>query len=200
MTDKNRNPADDRLMELARGLAGDVRPERDLWPEIEAAIRDADARPRADAAPSISPWNRYLAQAAAVILLVGASSGLTYLAMDGRPSGVSPVAQTSEPILEARSASFGNRYMLGPGFQDARRDLEVQLDRELSRLPPVARAEVETNMLTIRNAIDEISVALADEPDNVLLQELLLSSYQEELALMRKVNGITRAVMLREDF
>ncbi len=198
--DNNGNPADDRLMELARGLAGDVQPERDLWPEIEAAIRDADARPRSDAAPSISPWNRYLAQAAAVVLLVGASSGLTYLAMDGRPSGVSPVAQTSEPFLEARSASFGNRYMLGPGFQDARRDLEVQLDRELSRLSPVARAEVEMNMLTIRNAIDEISVALADEPDNVLLQELLLSSYQEELALMRKVNGITSAVMLREDF
>lgn len=200
MTDENGNPADDRLMKLARGLARDVQPERDLWPQIETAIRDADAVPRTGATPSILPWNRYLAQAAAVILLVGASSGLTYLAMDGRPSAVSPVAQTSEPVLGARSASFGNLYMLGPGFQDARRDLEVQLDRELSRLSPVARAEVETNMLTIRNAIDEISVALADEPDNVLLQELLLSSYQEELALMRKVNGITNAVMLREDF
>lgn len=204
MTENDRNPAEDRLMMRARDLAREVQPDRDLWPQIETAIRASGDLPQAPALPSISPWNRYLAQAAAVVLLVAGSSGLTYLAMDrdsDRDSnGVPSLVQAGDLPLDARSVSFANLYTLGPGFQDARRDLEGQLERELNRLSPVARAEVETNILTIRNAIDEINIALADEPDNTLLQELLLSSYREELALMRTVNGITSSVMLREDF
>ena len=103
--------------------------------------------------------------------------------------------------LDVSAASFGNQYTLGPDFQDARRDLEGRLERELETvIAGGQRADVEANMQTIRTAINEISTALSEEPDNVLLQELLLSTYQEELALMRKVNGITSAVMLREDF
>ena len=167
-------------------------PERDLWPSIEAGI-DAPA-------PSFLPWQRYLAQAAAVIVLVGGSSGLTYLAVGGRrKSRVAGRAAGTMP-LDVSAASFGDQYTLGPDFQDARRDLEGRLERELDRLSPAARSDVEANMQTIRTAINEISTALSEEPDNVLLQELLLSTYQEELALMRKVNGITSAVMLREDF
>lgn len=192
MTNNEHDTFDDRLMARARELPRDIPPERDLWPTIDAAIN-------APAAPVFSSWNRYLAQAAAVIILVGGSSGLTYLAVDGGKESVSPVGQGELP-LNARAASFGDQYALGPDFLDARSDMEGRLERELERLSPVARAEVETNMQTIRTAIDEINDALASEPDNVLLQELLLSSYQEELSLMRKVNGITSAVMLREDF
>lgn len=188
------NDFDDELMAKARGLAKDVQPERDLWPEIKAAIDTP--------APIEVPlWQRYLGQAAAVLLLVGASSGLTYLAVsddDRRMVDTTPTV-TAVP-LNAQTASFGDRYNLGPGFQDARRDLQEQLETELARLSPAARTEVETNMQTIRTAIAEINVALADEPDNVLLQQLLLSSYREELTLMRTVSDISNAVMLREDF
>ena len=37
------------------------------------------------------------------------------------------------------------------------------------------------------------------EPSNALLQELLLKTYREELAVMRKVGGLTQDVMLRND-
>lgn len=185
---------DDKWMASARRLGGDVQPERDLWPAIEAAIAS-----RTSPDVFLPLWKRYLAQAAAVVLLVGASSGLTYLAVNGDSTDVSPVARGGVVPLDAMSASFGEQYTLGPDFQDARRDLEGRLDRELERLPPGSRSEVEKNMQTIRTAINEISAALSDEPDNELLQELLLSSYREELALMRKVNGITGTVMLRED-
>ncbi len=197
MSDGTNKQFDDALMVQARSLATDVQPERDLWPAIEAAIGDDAAGANHGGAP-FAPWHRYLAQAAAVILLVGASSGLTWLATSDRHS-VTPVASNTAVPLDALPASFGSQYTLGPGFQDARRDLEGRLDEELEKLSPEARAEVESNIATIRKAIDEISQALSDEPDNVLLQELLLSSYQEELALMRQVNGITSHVMLRND-
>ena len=197
MSDDRQTDFDSDLMAAASRLERDVAPARDLWPGIEAAM--AESTGPAKPTVNVSPWTKYLAQAAAVLLLVGGSSGLTYLAVKGDDSRVTPAPQGSVMPLNALSASFGDRYTLGPDFQDARRDLEGRLQVELDRLSPEARAEVEENMRTIRAAIDEINQALANEPDNVLLQELLLSSYQEELALMRTVNGITSNVMLRQD-
>ena len=178
---------DDKLMEAARALETEVAPEHDLWPGIENAIAE----------PSRTRWNTVFAQAAAVLLLVGASSSLTYLAMPEK----TPVATlvTDNTGLNYERASFGGHYTLGPGYQDARSSLKAQLDEQLERLSPEARAEVEKNIDTIRAAIDEINSALVDEPDNILLQELLLSTYREELSVMMKVDRVANAVMLRTD-
>ena len=192
MTEQDYNEAAERLMQKAGALEQDLQPENDLWPAIEAGI-DAPA-------PSVLPWRRYLAQAAGVVFLVAASSGLTYLAMDGNRPGDVPVAGVPAQPLTVTPASFGNQYTLGGDFLDARRDLEERLAAELDRLSPAARSDVETSIETVRQAINDINAELARAPDNVLLQELLLSMYQEELTLMRKVNGITSSVMLREDF
>lgn len=184
----NKNQSfDDKLMEAARALETEVAPEHDLWPNIENAI----------ARPSRTRWNTVFAQAAAVLLLVGASSGLTYLAMNEK----TPVATliTDNTGLNYKRASFGGHYTLGPGYQDARSGLRAQLEEELERLSPEARAEVEKNLNAIRAAINEINRALADEPDNVLLQELLLSTYREELSVMIKVDRVVNAAMLRTD-
>ncbi len=178
---------DDKLMEAARALETEVAPEHDLWPDIENAI----------ARPSRTRWNTVFAQAAAVLLLVGASSGLTYLAMTEK----TPVATlvTDNTGLNYERASFGGHYTLGPGYQDARSSLKAQLDEELERLSPEVRAEVEKNIDAIRAAIDEINSALVDEPDNILLQELLLSTYREELSVMMKIDRVANAAMLRTD-
>lgn len=178
---------DDKLMKAARALETEVAPEHDLWPAIENAI----------SRPSRTSWNTVFAQAAAVLLLVGASSSLTYLAMNEK----TPIATfaTDNTGLNFERVSFGGHYTLGPGYQDARSSLRAQLDEELERLSPEARAEVVKNISAIRAAIDEINRALVDEPDNILLQELLLSTYREELSVMMKVDRVANAVMLRSD-
>lgn len=186
-------------MARAGRLPLDVQPDTDLWPSIEAAIAERGERGERADTPRLRSWQPMLAQAAAVLLLVGASSGLTYLAVKGDRGSVTPVAATNAPALDVVSASFGDRYSLGPDFQDARRDLEGRLERELGRLPPETRADVEANLTAIRAAIADINAALVEEPDNPLLQELLLRSYRDELTVMRRVNGITNAVMYRED-
>lgn len=184
----------DALMAQAKALSPEVQPERDLWPDIEAAI----AEPQRSSGWSFNPTS-FLAQAAAVLILVGGSSGLTWLAVKDDRSITGGEDMAYVPQLTAERASFGEDYSLGPGFQDARRDLEARLVDELELLSPETRLNVEQNLATIREAINEINAALAAEPDNPLLQELLLASYREELAVMRKVNGISSAVMLRED-
>jgi hypothetical protein len=58
---------------------------------------------------------------------------------------------------------------------------------------------VETNLETIRAAILEINLALAEEPGNALLQRLLINAYRDELAVMSRVDGIANSVMRRSD-
>ena len=180
---------DDKLMEMAGQLATEIAPERDLWPAIEAEIQDEK--------PARPAWTPYLAQAAAVVLLVGGTAAITWnVAKNDNRIVVPP--ESVQTTMDAEFASFGN-YALGQGFQDARNNLQADMDLELDKLSPEARAEVEENLKVIRAAIADINEALAEEPNNVLLQEMLLKSYREELLVMRKVGGLTQNVMSRND-
>jgi hypothetical protein len=181
----NEMEREDELLAKAKGLATSIRPERDLWPDIEAAITQ----------PQRSRWTPRFAQAAAVLLLIGASSGLTWLSMKDNVQVVEIVPRG----VTVETASFGGRYALGVGYQEAHRDLEARLDAELARLSPASRKEVEMNLAMIRGAIGQINEALENEPDNPLLQELLVQTYKEELALMQRVGGLTQRVMSRRD-
>ena len=193
MTDRHTDDDrfDDELMTMAASLKQDVQPERDLWPDIAAGIKQPDANG--------FRWRTMFAQAAAVVLLIGGSSGLTWLAVKDDGTSVSPVSASNVAPLSAVPASFGDRYSLGPDFIDARRDLEGRLQQELERLSPETRADVEASLQTLRGAIADINAALSEQPNNPLLQKLLLSSYQEELAVMQQINGIATTVMRRND-
>jgi len=183
---------DDELMAAATDLNTEVSPGRDLWPGIEQAISQP-------AKPARTVWNSVWAQAAAVLLLVGGSSGVTYLAITKDANVLSPIAAGPALVFESVSGSFGSMYNLGPDYQDARRSLAAKLDQELDRLTPEERDNVQKNIDIIRAAIDDINLALAEEPDNALLQKLLISTYREELDLMIRVDGITSAAMRRGD-
>ncbi len=194
-TDFDDRQADDVLMAKARELETAIAPERDLWPEIEASI-DADVATVPDAGPERGAPRRYLAQAAAVLLLVGASSAITYK-LTKTEATVSPVVTGVE--LPARLASFGGEYPLGPDYGLAHVAVESQLNAMLAHLSPESRAGVEANLQVIRDAIAEINTALESEPDNALLQGLLVRAYREELAVMHKIGGLTHDVMSRND-
>ncbi|MCB1844213.1 MAG: hypothetical protein KDI09_14730 [Halioglobus sp.] len=190
MTDKERD-----VLELARGITAEVQPQRDLWPGIANAIAASDRQPE----KTVSRWPKMFAQAAAVLILVGGSSALTWLVINDADMAADPVDNSAGLTFEPVSGSFGSRYSLGPDFQDARDSLIAKFDERLGQLPSDTRAEVEKNIDVIRSAITEINKALAAEPDSVLLQELLLSTYSDELAVMRKVEGISHAAMRRTD-
>jgi hypothetical protein len=179
------------LTARAAALPKAVAPERDLWPEIERAITAS--------VPRRSEWSTVWARAASVLLLVGASSGITYLLMNKPVDPTSPVAEAPRLVFEPAAGSFGSQYHLGPGYVDARLDLAGSLDEKLAALPDETRQEVMANLETIRSAIDEINRALAEQPGSVLLQELLRDSYREELDLMIKVDGVASAAMRRGD-
>ena len=179
--------SDDKLLQDAQRLCKEIPPERDLWPGIEAVI-GTPARPR---------WTRALTQAAAVVLLVGASASVTYMVT--KPDESAPTVLPVVTEFNIQQAAFGPEFELSVGYKLARGKLQSQLDVKLEQLSPDARAAVEQNLEVIRDAIAEINAALELEPDNALLQELLMNTYREELAVMQQVDGLARNVMLRND-
>jgi hypothetical protein len=183
---------DDNLTATARQLSTDISPGRDLWPGIAEAIEKP--APRRSWVP-LDGRTPMFAQAAAVMLLIGASSSLTYVIVKEQQPQVVPVS--TDLIFE--QTSFANRYSLGPGFQEAREALVDDLEIELARLSPESRVNVETNLKLIHDAISEMNDELEQDPNNILLQEQLLRAYREELALLRRVSGLTRNIMMRND-
>ena len=179
------NEHEDKLMQAAAGLATEIRPERDLWPGIEEAI----------SRPQRSRWTPILAQAAAVVMLVGASSLITYTLVKQEPQ----VIEVTRPSLAIDQAAFTNSNFLGEEYRLARGSVSAQLQRELDRLSPEARADVERNLAVIRLAIADINQALSKEPDNELLQELLAKAYREEVAIMQRVGTLAHQVVPRKD-
>lgn len=176
---------DDRLMAAAARLAKDIEPRRDLWPGIEEVI----GRPRR------SRWTPVLAQAATVLLLVGASSLLTYLLVREDPQ----VIEVPQPALRSEFVSLAGPGSLGAEYRRARGEAASRLESELERLAPGIRDDVERNLAVIRHAIADISAALDEEPDSRLLQQLLADAYREEIAVMEKVGSLTTRVMARQD-
>jgi hypothetical protein len=178
---------DARLSALPRS----VEPGRDLWPAIEARLD----------APDILATRRrprWLWQAAAAVALVAGSSLLTATLLDrgwktGKTAAVhAPAARRGDPRgMMAMPAAFGPHVRLDHEYQAARHQLTAMLQDRLARMPPSTRAKLEVNLAEMRRAAEQINAALAEQPGDPLLEELLLETYQDELAVLANVNQLT---------
>ena len=191
MTDARGPDADERLDARLRGLPRTIAPERDLWPTISARLE-----PRAATGRRRPAW---LLQAAAAVLLVAGSSLLTARLLDRAPTagktaraaGPTVTAPANLGVVRAVPAAFGNNVRLDPGYVAARHQLTAMLQARLARMPPSTRAKLEVNLAEMRRAADEINAALAQQPGDPLLEELLLATYQDELAVLANVSQLT---------
>jgi len=173
------------LLGTVAGLPRDIAPPDGLWSGIEERIQ----RPRSlhVAAPGARSRRAYAWLAAAAIFLVVASSAITARVL-GRPGATAASGIDSTP---ARDDS-GTRP---PGFRTVRdeyermdRDLAALLEAQREKLAPETVAKVERNLDIIDQAIGEIRQALAEDPGNKALQQLLKASYGHKAALLRQVS------------
>lgn len=187
---KRPDPLDAALDSLPR----DVPPGRDLWAGISARIESESPVAAAPVPRSSRSWMRL----AAGFLLVVASSVTTYVvtrqAAQEKVLQAQQAAQTQlqqAPAIAAMPASFGGQGALGAEYQRARTALDAEFQRQIATLPPVTRAKLERNLADLRSAASEISATLAEHPNHPLLQELLLSTYQNELSLLASVSHVS---------
>lgn len=198
MTQDERTPQDAaaRLDALLGELPLEVAPGRDLWPDVAARI-DERVQPVAyKARPAAWLW-----QAAAAVVLVAGSSLLTASLLDRnvlkQRSAVTAVpanAHAASDAAVAMPAAFGPAGQLDPEYVAARRQLTQVLNQRIAALPTSARAKLEFNLGEMRRAADEINAALAAQPGDPLLEELLLKTYQDELAVLSNVSQLTNSL------
>jgi hypothetical protein len=184
-------------------LSPEVPPGRDLWPEIAAVLKEP--------VPHASQVQRHPArfapgglwQLAAVVLLMVASSAVTYLLTQRSFQGQLLQARQEtmrqmQPVLTATPASFGYQR-LGAEYARVHAELDAQSTRYLRSLPSAERIKVESSLADLRRAAGELSRRLAEHPSDPLLQELLLSTYQNEIGLLTRVNDLAAAAGLGAD-
>jgi hypothetical protein len=171
-----------RLDELAQSLP----PPRDLWPAISQAIEaERAAKPSATTGPRRrAMWMPAAGMAAAVALVaVGV--------LIGRGLGPQVVA------TQARTTQTGNSAVLPAALRDAdyrqqRAALMVEVNNRLEKMPAAEREKVAASLRTLQRSISEIEAALGKDPANALLQELLVSSCQEEMRVLTTVRDSGR--------
>ena len=164
-----------RLDELAQS----VPPARDVWPAISAAI-EADKAASATLARSERRygWRPAAALAAAVALVtVGVYIG----------KAISPAG----PMLATNPATTANvipaAFERDANYRKERDELMSEAQKRLQAMPPAERDKVSASLATLRRSITEIEAALGRDPANALLQELLVSSCQEEMRALTAV-------------
>lgn len=178
-------PGDDLELRLDSALAAlprEIAPSRDLWTDIEARLDPVAPRRRSPV------WWQL---AAAVVLVAGSSLITATLVRREAPIQAREPVPASAPVPAATPVTFPGDPRLDPGYLEARRLLAKELEARINRMPASARAKLEANLAEIRRASDEINAALAQQPNDPLLQELLLNTYQDELAVMASVNQLT---------
>jgi hypothetical protein len=172
-----------RLDQALAGLPRELLPESDLWPGIAAQLEPRRAS------------RRWLPLAAAAVLLVVSSSLITARVVRRSAAPAASVATVAPPATPdaaggVRPASFGPGHALSPEYVAARQQLATMLATRMDRLPSSARQKVEDNLAQLQRATDEINAALALQPGDALLEELLLNTYQDELAVLASVNQL----------
>lgn len=161
-------------------LAQNVPPPRDLWPAIANAIEaDKAERAEAKAAPRRRPlWMPAAGMAAAVALVaVGVLIGRGIA-----PEAISPVAN-----VDVADGAVIPAALRDANYRRERDALLVQVNDRLKTMPEAEREKVAASLATLRRSIREIEAALGRDPANALLQELLVSSCQEEMRALTAV-------------
>jgi hypothetical protein len=177
--DKEIETATDPILAKARGLVDAIEPERDLWMRIE---------PHLTAHGGSRGWRPQLAAAAGLLVVVTAAVSFW----------LGGVLNTPEPLRVAELDTamfnrFGPGFVMGPDFSQTRMDLSISVADRMQGLAPETRAVVAANLQDISRALDEINAALVGDPGNHLLQQLLMSTYTEELMVLREIDALTRS-------
>ena len=181
------------ILVRAADLPKSIEPPAVAWLNIRAAIeRDKDAVAKGDGITRRDFWRPY-ALAAALVLAAVLSSGGTALYLNSRNMGAdSSRAAATNSRSGAAPATFvaftieENTYLRNVAV------LQDLLDQQEASLAPETVAQLKASLRTIDEAILESRNALARDPANKMLIEMLSGTYRQKMDLMRRTAEMTR--------
>ena len=169
------------LAELPRS----IEPGRDLWPQIEARIKEGNAPVTAALPPRRAVPLRWLA-AAAMVASVAVGVWIGRSVLPGGSAGVPLAAVPAAPRADGLSP-LDVAYVNDPRYERQRAALMQSLQARVAALPPPARAKVMASLAAVEKAKQDLEQALGKDPGNALLQELLVNTYQDEMRVLTDV-------------
>jgi hypothetical protein len=182
-----------RILARAADLPKSVEPPAEAWSNIRTAIlRDENAGKSRVAIRSTRFWSRPLVLVAAAAVVAVLSSTMTALYLNSRSASSAasisagrPTDATTPSTLAAFTVEENNYLRQAAMLQDL-------LDQQETALAPETVAQLKTSLRTIDEAILEARNALARDPSNKLLIEMLSSNYKQKVDLLRRSTEITR--------
>lgn len=161
------------LLRDASRLPKSILPRRDLWPEIQARIEGRvvgihEGKFRWRSGPMLGQAIGFAAMIAVIAGLIF-FPGLDNATLSDPPS--QPPAQVSAAEQE---------------FLDAKAALLAELEASRDALSPEAIATVEESLEIMEEAVLDVHVALADEPDNPQLERMLIATYKSQVEMLRQ--------------
>jgi predicted ribosomally synthesized peptide with SipW-like signal peptide len=182
------------ILARAADLPKSIDPPAEAWSNIRSAIeRDKDAVAAHDRRPAPGFWRRPYALAAAAVLVAVLSSAGTVAYMSSRGAdGNSSRSTASNPNGGATPATLAaftieeNNYLRNVAV------LQDLLDQQEALLAPATVAQLKASLRTIDEAILEARSALARDPANKMLIEMLSGTYRQKVDLLRRTTEMTR--------
>jgi anti-sigma-K factor RskA len=182
-----------RVLARAADLPKSIDPPPEAWANIRTAIlREENA---VASNPGVSPrssWRRPIVlgvAAAALVAVVSSTVTALYLTSRSPAAGAAVGTRGIDRATEATLASFTieeNNYLRQASM------LQELLDKQESSLAPETVAQLKASLRTIDEAILEARNALARDPSNKLLVEMLSANYKQKVDLLRRSTEITR--------
>jgi len=179
------------ILARAADLPRSIEPPAEAWLNIRSVIECDKEAVAADHGTSENFWRRPYALAAAVVLAAVLSSGGTALYLNSRGTDSSPVIATntgngSTPATFVAFTIEENNYLRNVAV------LQDLLDQQEALLAPETVAQLKASLRTIDEAILEARSALARDPANKMLIEMLSGTYRQKMDLMRRTAEMTR--------
>jgi len=169
-----------RLIEAAQALPRDVVPPPEVWSALQARVKSAPRR-----APARS-WNfGWLAAAAAVVFFVGAALLLPPSVGKGKGKGAVVQRVAPDPALRSKVV-LAVEQNYAPTLADLRRTLEQQR----SALSPATLLVIERAVATCDTAIAEARSALASDPANQTLLQILSAQFEHKVELLQRATQL----------
>jgi anti-sigma factor RsiW len=180
-----------RVLSGAGQLPKSIEPPVEAWTNIRTAIlREENSGASRKGRPGDFIRHHAMATgvaAAAMIAIV--SSGVTVAYMGSRGAEGARVTQSAESGTPATLAAFTveeNNYLRTAST------LQDVLDRQENVLAPETVAQLRASLRTIDEAILEARGALARDPSNKLLIEMVSANYRQKVDLLRRSTEMTR--------
>jgi anti-sigma factor RsiW len=173
------------VLDRAAALPPAIEPPADAWNALRYRLRKQGA----SAPPGVRWARQWGLRAAAALVLVAGSSSLTVLALRGR-TGAQVGGPRHAPAPLVVPATVPAVQAVERSYADVVDELTATLRAQRGALAPTTVATLERTLGVIDEAIAEARAALAADPGNDVLLDVLSANYEQKVQLLRRASEL----------